>query len=111
LLYAQEQGGVNSQAVLRGVLEHLRSWRDNYRGRHVLWVLSSDFDCDNAQSHASLYQALQAEGEQQVWYVRMGPLPSQPQRAEPSPVTAHYFGHWEVVESGRLWSYEKAGMQ
>jgi hypothetical protein len=109
LLYAQERGGVNSEAVLQGVLEQLRAWRGEYRGRQVLWVLSEDFDRDDFREHASLYQALQAEGEQQVWYVRVGPVPSQPHSAEPPPITARYFGRWQVVESGRLWSNEKAG--
>ena len=111
LLYAQLQGGTNSEAVLRGALSQLRSWRHNYRGRQVLWVLSEDFDCDNAHRHASLYQALQAEGEQQVWYVRVGPVPSHPHSAEPPPVTARYFGRWQIVESGRLWSGEKVGRE
>jgi hypothetical protein len=111
LLYAQERGGVNSEVVLRGVLEQLRVWREDYRRRLVLWVLSEDFDRDDAQEHASLYQALQTEGEQQVWYVRVGPVPSQSHRVEHPPVTARYFGRWQVVESGRLWSSEKAGMR
>jgi hypothetical protein len=109
LLYAQERGSVNSLTVLRGVLEQLRAWREDYRGRHVLWVLSPDFDRDDVQEHEALYQALQAEGEQQVWYVRVGPVPSQPHHVELSPSTAHYFGRWQVVESGRLWSNEEAG--
>jgi hypothetical protein len=108
LLYAQERGGVKSEVVLRGVLEQLRVWREDYRRRLVLWVLSEDFDRDDAQEHASLYQALQAEGEQQVWYVRVGPVPAQSHGAEPPPVTARHFGRWQIVESGRLWSNEKA---
>jgi hypothetical protein len=111
LLYAQEREGVKSEAVLQGVLEQLRSWRDDYRGRQVLWVLSADFDRDDAQEHASLYQALRAECEQQVWYVRVGPVPAQMHSVEPPPVTARYFGRWQIVESGRLWGNEKAGTQ
>jgi hypothetical protein len=110
LLYAQERRGVNSEAVLRGVLEQLRAWREDYRGRQVLWVLSEDFDWDDAEAHASLYQALQAEGEQQVWYVRVGPVSSHPHRADPPPVTARYFGRWQIVESGCLWSDKGAGV-
>ncbi|HEY4384498.1 MAG TPA: hypothetical protein VGN34_08515, partial [Ktedonobacteraceae bacterium] len=84
---------------------------DDYRGRQVLWVLSADFDRDDAQEHASLYQALRAECEQQVWYVRVGPVPAQMHSVEPPPVTARYFGRWQIVESGRLWGNEKAGTQ
>ena len=109
MLYAQEKHGVNSEAVLQCVLEQLRAWRGEYRGRLVLWVLNADFDEDDVEDHASLYQELLAEGQQHVWYVRMSPTLTHPYNAEPPPVTAHYFDHWQVVESGRLWSSKEAG--
>ena len=108
MLYSQEKHGVNCEAILQGVLEQLRAWREAYRGRQVLWVLSADFDEDDVEDHASLYQELLAEGQQHVWYVRMSPPLTHPYNAEPPPVTAHYFDHWQVVESGRLWSSKEA---
>src|SRR5262249_28053576 len=47
VLYAREHGSINTEVVLRGVLEHLRAWHSDYRRRHVLWILSEDFDWDN----------------------------------------------------------------
>ena len=111
LLYAQERGSAESEAVLQGVLEQLRAWRNEYRGRQVLWVLSEDFDRDDVEEHAALYQELRAEGEHQVWYVRVGPVSVQQHRTDLAPATARYFGRWQIVESGRLWSSKKAGGQ
>ncbi len=109
LLYAQEPGGVNSEVVLRSVLEQLRAWRSDYHGQQVLWVLSENFDQDEAHEHGSWYQALQAEGEQQVWYIHVGA--SQPQSIQPPPVTARYFGRWQIIDSSCLWNNSKAGAQ
>jgi hypothetical protein len=107
LLYTQESGRVNSEVVLRGVLERLRGWSGQYRQRHVLWVLSEDFDVDSVEEHRALYQALRAEGEQQVWYVRVGEVSNGPVSV---PRSAPSFGRWQVVETGRLWSNERAGI-
>lgn len=76
----------------------MRGWREEYRGRQVVWVLGEYFDADAAEEHAALYQALRAEGGQQAWYVRLGG-----NGRRPLPVTARYFAHWQVVETALLW--------
>jgi hypothetical protein len=110
VLYAQEKGSVNSEVVLQGVLDHLRTWRLEYRKRHVFWVLSEDFDRDTFQEHLAWYRALRAECQQQVWYVRVGSASSHLHSTERLPVTAHSFDRWQIVESGRLWDHKKVSL-
>ena len=62
LLYAQERGVVDSEAVLQGVLGQLRAWREDYRGRQVLWVLSENFDWDDARGACLMVSSVAGRG-------------------------------------------------
>jgi hypothetical protein len=99
VLYHREAGGADAAAVLSGVLRHLKGWRDEYRVRQVLWVLSEHFDADCFDEHEELYRALRHEAGQQVWYVRVGPAG----RGGAAPATAKLLGPAQVVETRVMW--------
>jgi hypothetical protein len=108
LLYYQEPGRVNEEQVLQGVLRQLRSWRETYRGRQVLWVLGEHFDADGAEERSFLYQALRAQGGQQAWFVRVGGGSANGNGRHQPPPTAKFFESWQVVETGLMWRDEKS---
>ena len=70
-LYHYEPVLVDGAKILGQALRRLRQWREEYRARQVLWVVSEFFDADDAEDHAALYQALKEEAGQQAWFVRI----------------------------------------
>ncbi len=98
VLHYQDSRKADAAAILAAVLRHLQGWREMYRGRQVMWVVTEDFDADDAEDHRPLYRALAAEAGQQAWYVRVGRS-----RREEAPVTAGFFARWQLMETGVLW--------
>ena len=115
-LYHYEPVLVDGAKILGQALRRLRQWREEYRARQVLWVVSEFFDADDAEDHDVLYQALKAEAGQQAWYVRIGNgtvppsaichLPSAIPR--PPPPSARYFERWQMIETSVMWENQKA---
>ncbi len=103
LLYQREAARVDEEVVLKGVLRHLQGWRDGYRGRQVLWVLSEFFDADWWEEHQALYHALRAEGGQQAWFVRVGKTGKDGNGRRQPPAAARFFECWQIVETGLMW--------
>ncbi len=103
MLYQREQARVDEEVVLKGVLEHLRGWRDAYRGRQVLWVLSEFFDADCWEEHEVLYHTLRVEGGQQAWFVRVGKTGKDGNGRRRTPPAARFFESWQVLETGLMW--------
>lgn len=103
VLYHQETEAANPAAVLRDALRHLRGWRDAYRARQVLWVVSELFDADDFDEHEELYRELRHEGEQQAWFIRVGA--SQPAKESPPPLAARCFPNGQVVATDILWQH------
>jgi formylglycine-generating enzyme required for sulfatase activity len=100
VLYHREATPADPGAVLRGVLQRLRGWRDEYRSRQVFWVLGEHFDAEDAAEHAPLYHALRAEAGQHAWYIRVG---AAGKNGQPAPPTARYFDGCQVLETALLW--------
>jgi hypothetical protein len=108
VLYTYEPLLVDAGRILPAALDQLRRWREAYRGRQVLWVLSEFFDADDAAEHAALYRALRAEAGQQAWFVHIGQARRDNGRPRP-PATARFFERWQVVETSLMWDKERAG--
>gem|GEM_PF-2198876 len=100
ILHYREEGTVNVEKVLKGVLRQLRNWQERYQGRQVLWVLGEHFDADWHEDHESLYRDLSLEGGQQAWYIHVGKTGTV--SADPPP-TARYFEAWHLLETGLMW--------
>ncbi|MCP5015823.1 MAG: hypothetical protein GY938_11235, partial [Ketobacter sp.] len=43
VLHYQDSGKADAGAILKGMLKRLQGWRETYRGRQVVWVVSEDF--------------------------------------------------------------------
>ncbi len=94
MLYHKELGRVSEEKALVGVLKQLRSWREVYQGRQVLWVLSEYFDADGSHDHDTIYHDLRAEAGQQAWFIHVGE--NSPQHP---PAVARYFETWRMLNT------------
>ncbi len=95
ILYHKESGRVDEKKALVGVLKQLRSWREVYQGRQVLWVLSDYFDADWSHERESLYHDLRAEAGQQAWFIHVGK-----NGYKRPPPAARYFESWRILNTG-----------
>ncbi len=95
MLYHKESGKVDEEKALSGVLKQLRSWREVYQGRQVLWVLSEYFDADWSHEHENHYYDLRAEAGQQAWFIHVGE-----DGYKRPPAAARYFESWRMLNTG-----------
>ena len=101
-LYAYEPVIADAGRILPAALAALRGWRDTYRGRQVIWILSEHFDADDAEEHAALYQALRGEAGQQAWFVRIGKGNGNGRRRPPP--AARGFEQWQVIDTSTMFN-------
>src|SRR5262249_37611695 len=100
MLYYQDRGGLDSRAMLEGVIEQVRRLRGDYQRVEGVWVVDEHWDADSYLDHSVLYKQLQQLAHHSAWFARIGDKG----RNGAKPAAARWFPNHQIVYSAEMWA-------